>query len=114
MTVTHKKAAQLLHHRILGEETITDIYYEGNGNRNENAFYVGEAFVLKYTVNPGNIIHADDRQGFLDFDLAERNARIYDPCYAATAVLSETFGTAVISGRKLTGIFFWAMTAWCI
>ena len=23
---------------------------------------------------------------------AERNARIYDPCYAATAVLSETFG----------------------
>ena len=24
--------------------------------------------------------------------MAERNARIYDPCYAATAVLSETFG----------------------
>lgn len=23
---------------------------------------------------------------------AERNARIYDPCYAATAVLSETYG----------------------
>ena len=31
MTVTHKKAAQLLQHRILGEETITDIYYEGTG-----------------------------------------------------------------------------------
>ena len=61
MTVTHKKAAQLLQHRILGEENITDIYYEGTGNRNENAFYVGEAFVLKYTVNPGNTIHADDR-----------------------------------------------------
>ena len=43
--------------------------------------------------NPGNIIRADDRWGFLDFDLAERNIRIYDPCYAATAVLSETFGT---------------------
>ena len=28
---------------------------------------------------------------FIDFELAERNARIYDPCYAATAVLSETF-----------------------
>ena len=42
--------------------------------------------------NPGNIICAEDQWGFIDFDLAERNARIYDPCYAATAVLSETFG----------------------
>jgi Ser/Thr protein kinase RdoA (MazF antagonist) len=42
--------------------------------------------------NPGNIICAGDRWGFIDFELAERNARIYDPCYAATAVLSETFG----------------------
>lgn len=30
--------------------------------------------------------------GFIEFELAERNVRIYDPCYAATAVLSETFG----------------------
>ena len=42
--------------------------------------------------NPGNIICAEDKWGFIDFELAERNARIYDPCYAATAVLSETFG----------------------
>jgi Ser/Thr protein kinase RdoA (MazF antagonist) len=42
--------------------------------------------------NPGNIICADEQWGVIDFDLAERNARIYDPCYAATAVLSETFG----------------------
>lgn len=42
--------------------------------------------------NPGNIISAGDRWGFIDFELAERNVRIYDPCYAATAVLSETFG----------------------
>lgn len=42
--------------------------------------------------NPGNIICADGEWGVIDFDLAERNARIYDPCYAATAVLSETFG----------------------
>ena len=41
--------------------------------------------------NPGNIICGDDRWGFIDFELAERNVRIYDPCYAATAVLSETF-----------------------
>jgi Ser/Thr protein kinase RdoA (MazF antagonist) len=42
--------------------------------------------------NPGNIICADETWGFIDFELSERNARIYDPCYAATAVLSETFG----------------------
>ena len=42
--------------------------------------------------NPGNILCSQDQWGFIDFELAERNARIYDPCYAATAVLSETFG----------------------
>ncbi len=42
--------------------------------------------------NPGNILCADAQWGMIDFDLAERNARIYDPCYAATAVLSESFG----------------------
>ena len=61
-----------------------------------------EAFTALYPVlprqiihrdpNPGNIICAEDQWGFIDFELAERNARIYDPCYAATAVLSETFG----------------------
>ena len=227
MTVTHKKAAQILRFWNLENEPITDIYYEGTGNKNENACYVGNAFVLKYTANlgklkkhievskalesigllaavpvptaegqeyiqdaevyyyltgrlpgkqmtshsfgdgdarfvgeiigqlhlalsriedcvndadllatvrdwalprakdamelpesfcaeylntfselyptlprqiihrdpnPGNILCAQDRWGFIDFELSERNARIYDPCYAATAVLSETFG----------------------
>ena len=227
MTVTHKKAAQILKHWNLEGETITDIYYEGTGNKNDSACYVGEKYVLKYTANPGklkkhievskalhsigllsavpvpatdgaeyisdgevyfyltrrlpgeqlaahrfadgdgrfvgeiigqlhlalskiedcvsdadllatvrdwalpnakaalnlsdpfckeyldtcsalyptlprqiihrdpnpgNIIRAEDQWGFIDFELAERNARIYDPCYAATAILSETFG----------------------
>ena len=227
MTVTHKKAARILQNWDLRGETITDIYYEGTGNKNENAVWVGEEFVLKYTTNlgklkkhievskalesigllaavpvktadgqeyiqdgelyfyltrclpgkqlvshrfgdgdarfvgeiigqlhlalskiedcvseadllstvrdwalprakaamdlperfcsefldtfsalypqlprqiihrdpnPGNIICAEDRWGFIDFELSERNVRIYDPCYAATAVLSETFG----------------------
>ena len=39
--------------------------------------------------NPGNILRAEDQWGFIDFELSERNARIYDPCYAATSVLSE-------------------------
>ena len=41
---------------------------------------------------PGNIILSDGKWGFIDFELSERNIRIYDPCYAATAVLSESFG----------------------
>ena len=41
--------------------------------------------------NPSNILIADEQWGILDFDLAERNIRIYDPCYAATAILSESF-----------------------
>ena len=227
MTITHKKAAQILQNWNMGDETITDIYYEVTGNKNDNACYVGDGYVLKYTANlgklkkhievstalesigllaavpvttidgaqyvqegevyfyltrrlpgeqmvsnrfgagdgrfvgeiigqlhlalsmvedfvseadllatvrdwalpkakaalklsdgfcgeyldtfaalypnlprqiihrdpnPGNIICADDQWGFIDIELAERNVRIYDPCYAATAVLSETFG----------------------
>ena len=227
MTITHKKAAQILKNWNLEGEKITDIYYEGTGNKNDSACYVGDGYVLKYTANlgklkkhievskalenigllsavpvatadgsqyiqdggvyfyltrrlpgsqmvsrrfedgngrfvgeiigqlhlaleriedcvseadllstvkdwalpkaktalnlsdtfcrdyldtfadlypklprqiihrdpnPGNIICAEDQWGFIDFELAERNAQIYDPCYAATAVLSETFG----------------------
>ena len=40
--------------------------------------------------NPGNIILCGDNWGVLDFDLSERNIRIFDPCYAATAILSES------------------------
>jgi len=42
--------------------------------------------------NPGNMICGEDRWGFLDFELSECNARLFDPCYAATAILSETGG----------------------
>lgn len=227
MTITHKKAAQVLQNWDLHDETITDIYYEGTGNKNDNGFYIGQQYILKHTgnlgklkkhmevsraletigllsavpvpttngadyicdgevyfyltrrlpgkqmvshlfgdgdgrfvgeiigqlhqalrnidacvteadllatirdwalpkakaaldlstpfcreyldiftalypilprqiihrdPNPGNIICSDHQWGFIDFDIAERNARIYDPCYAATAILSETFG----------------------
>ena len=55
MTVTHKKAARILQNWDLSGEPITDIYYEGTGNKNENACYVGDAFVLKYTANLGKL-----------------------------------------------------------
>lgn len=42
--------------------------------------------------NPDNIILQDSGAiGFLDFELSERNIRIFDPCYGATAILSEAF-----------------------
>lgn len=41
--------------------------------------------------NPGNIILCGDNWGVLDFEISERNIRIFDPCYAATAILSESF-----------------------
>lgn len=45
--------------------------------------------VIHRDPNPGNIIGDGNHWGFVDFELSQRNARLYDPCYAATAVLSE-------------------------
>ena len=47
--------------------------------------------VIHRDPNPSNIIVSDEKWGFVDFELSERNIRIFDPCYAATAILSETF-----------------------
>lgn len=228
--VTHKKIEELLKHWSLENETVTDVIYEETGNRNDNAFYVGEKYVIKFSANlgkllnnisiskaldkvgllvalpvrtsggkeyvtdgdiyyclykriagkqmspgklgaedyaykarfigeivgwldtalekvetlveepnmyesvvnwaipklkgkinlessfvkdyeqmfgplyaslpkqiihrdanPGNMILSEDKWGFIDFELSERNVRIFDPCYAATAILSETY-----------------------
>ena len=40
---------------------------------------------------PGNVMRAKDAWGFHHFNLMEKNVRLFDPCYAATAVLSETY-----------------------
>lgn len=47
--------------------------------------------IIHHNPNPSNIIIAKDTWGFIDFDLSERNIRVFDPCYAATAILSESF-----------------------
>lgn len=41
--------------------------------------------------NPSNILYTEDSWGFIDFELSENNIRVFDPCYAATAILSESF-----------------------
>ena len=50
--------------------------------------------------NPGNFILCGNNWGVLDFDLSERNIRIFDPCYAATAILSENFESGNIDKLK--------------
>lgn len=40
--------------------------------------------------NPCNILfNGGDVSGFADFELSERNVRLWDPCYCATGILSE-------------------------
>ena len=51
MIVTHKKASQILKKWGLESETITDIYYEGTGEKHDGAYYVGDSYVLKFTPN---------------------------------------------------------------
>lgn len=46
--------------------------------------------IIHRDINPGNIILNDNQIGFIDYELSERNIRIYDVCYAATAIFSET------------------------
>lgn len=41
--------------------------------------------------NPGNLIDTAEGIGFVDFELSRRFLRMFDPCYTATAVLSEVF-----------------------
>ncbi|MEA5040074.1 MAG: phosphotransferase [Clostridiaceae bacterium] len=41
--------------------------------------------------HPGNILFADGEvSGFIDFDLSEVNIRLWDACYCATGILSES------------------------
>lgn len=43
--------------------------------------------------NPSNILfNGGEVSGFIDFDLSERNVRLWDPCYCATGILSEWRG----------------------
>lgn len=48
--------------------------------------------IIHRDLNPSNILMQDGRlAGFIDFDLTQRSIRLFDPCYAATAVLCELF-----------------------
>ncbi|MDD2647435.1 MAG: phosphotransferase [Eubacteriales bacterium] len=47
--------------------------------------------IIHRDINPGNILFKNGRlAGFIDFDLSQRGIRLFDACYAATAILSES------------------------
>ncbi|MCH5320272.1 MAG: helix-turn-helix domain-containing protein [Eubacterium sp.] len=47
--------------------------------------------IIHRDTNLENILYDGDNLGFIDFDLTEKNIRIFDICYCATSILSETF-----------------------
>ncbi len=66
------------------------------------AFYAeyNDAFPRLYPLMPRQLIHRDihpgnilmdgeNFSGFLDFELGEKNIRLFDPCYCLTGILSE-------------------------
>lgn len=55
--------------------------------------------------NPGNLIDTPEGIGFIDFDLAERSVRLFDPCYTMTAVLSETFSREDVPWESAWPVF---------
>ena len=74
-----------------------------------------ETFARLYPALPKQLIHRDPNPdnlilqasgaiGFLDFELSERNIRIFDPCYAATAILSESFHDTTLRPEAWFGI----------
>ncbi|QOR35299.1 phosphotransferase [Clostridium sp. 'deep sea'] len=47
--------------------------------------------VIHRDPNPSNILFNNNRvSGFVDFEISEKNTRLYDVCYCATGILSET------------------------
>jgi Ser/Thr protein kinase RdoA (MazF antagonist)/AraC-like DNA-binding protein len=49
--------------------------------------------VIHRDANPSNIMFNEGSiTGFIDFNLSERNIRLFDPCYCATGILSEAGG----------------------
>ncbi|MBQ6696894.1 MAG: helix-turn-helix domain-containing protein [Lachnospiraceae bacterium] len=55
---------------------------------------------------PNNFVGGKDRVlGITDFELSEKNIRIFDACYMTTSILSENFKSSVEETEKWFGIF---------
>ena len=79
---------------ILPEEYLADFRHRVETTRDL------PAALIHRDPNPSNLIDTGDRVGFIDFDLSRRFARIFDPCYTMTAVLSEVFEREELPWRE--------------
>lgn len=62
--------------------------------------------IIHRDINPSNMIFDNGKfNGFIDFDLSEVNIRIFDICYCATSILSETFADTNFDNNKWLEIF---------
>ena len=87
--VSHKKATEILKNWGMDKENVSDIYYEGTGNRNESAYYVGNEYVLKFSANLGKLMS----------HIAISKALESVGLYAATAVQTEAGEEYVVDGE---------------
>lgn len=67
--------------------------------------------VIHRDPNPSNLIGTPAGVGFVDFALSVRACRIFDPCYMATAVLSESFGRDELPWETAWPVFARAVLA---
>ena len=79
---------------ILPEEYLADFRHRVETTRDL------PAALIHRDPNPSNLIDTGDRVGFINFDLSRRFARIFDPCYTMTAVLSEVFEREELPWRE--------------
>lgn len=61
--------------------------------------------IIHRDANPSNLVDTAEGIGFVDFDLSVRACRIFDPCYMATAVLSESYGRDELPWRTAWPVF---------
>ena len=78
--------------KLKGACSFEDKFYKDYSDNMDKLYPLLPKQLIHRDPNPSNIIvDHGEITGFLDFELTERNVRIFDPCYAATAILSETY-----------------------
>ncbi len=69
---------------------LPDEFYEDYINNFPEIYSDLPRQIIHRDANPSNIMfHNGEVSGFLEFEISQRNVRIFDPCYCATGILSE-------------------------
>jgi len=77
--------------KLKGKLAIPEEIYRGYEQEFAKLYPVLTKQVIHRDPNPSNLILEEGSWGVIDFEMSEKNIRIFDPCYAATAILSETY-----------------------